>query len=64
MSPKLSIIVTSYNIEKYIGECLQNIIDQTLNDIEIIVVDDGSKDTTCDIIREKKKKDSRIIPIL
>lgn len=64
MSPKLSIIVTSYNIEKYIGECLQNIIDQTLNDIEIIVVDDGSKDTTCDIIREFAEKDSRIIPIL
>jgi len=64
MSPKLSIIVTSYNIEKYIGECLQNIIDQTIEDIEIIVVDDGSKDNTCNIIREYANKDKRIIPML
>ncbi|MRS15084.1 glycosyltransferase [Enterobacteriaceae bacterium RIT691] len=64
MAPKLSIIITSYNIEKYIGECLQNVIDQTIKDIEIIVVDDGSTDKTTAIITEYAEKDSRIIPML
>ncbi len=43
-APKCSIIVTSYNIEKYIGECLTEVAGQTLGDVEIIVVDDGSTD--------------------
>ncbi|AFJ46558.1 glycosyltransferase [Shimwellia blattae] len=64
MSPKLSIIITSYNIEKYIGDSIQNVIDQTISDIEIIIVDDGSSDKTCDIIREYAAKDNRIVPIL
>lgn len=64
MKPKISIIITSYNIENYISDCLDNIINQTIEDIEIIVVDDGSKDRTPDIIREYSKRDSRIIPIL
>lgn len=64
MTAKLSIIVTSYNIEKYIGECLDNVMDQTLKDIEIIVVDDGSKDSTPQIIEAYAEKDNRIIPIL
>jgi len=63
MTPKISIIVTSYNIEKYIGECLNNITKQTLKDIEIIVVDDASTDKTCDVIREFSKTDPRIKPI-
>lgn len=64
MNPKISIIVTSYNIESFIGECLNNIVNQTIKDIEIIVVDDGSTDKTQDIINEYAAKDSRIIPIL
>lgn len=64
MAPKVSIIVTSYNIENYIAECLDNIIDQTIKDIEIIVVDDGSNDKTPEIIMEYSKRDSRIVPIL
>lgn len=64
MKPKISIIVTSFNIEKYIGQCLQNIIDQSIKEIEIIVVDDGSTDKTSDIILEYAGKDKRIIPIL
>ncbi|AIM21133.1 glycosyltransferase [Serratia sp. CY52157] len=64
MTAKLSIIVTSYNIEKYIGECLDNVLAQTLEDIEIIVVDDGSKDSTPKIIESYAEKDKRIIPIL
>lgn len=62
--PKVSIVVTAYNIENYIRESLDCVLAQTLEDIEIIVVDDGSKDKTPDIIREYAAKDDRIKPIL
>ncbi len=62
--PLLSIIVTSYNVKDYIGDCIRNLIDQTIKDIEIIVVDDGSTDGSADIIRELAAKDPRIIPVL
>ena len=44
--PKVSIIVPVYNCEKYIERCMDSLINQTLADIEIIVIDDESKDTT------------------
>jgi len=62
--PALSIIVTSYNIENYISECLDSIANQTLWDLEIIVVDDGSSDGTTDIVRAYAERDHRIKPIL
>lgn len=62
--PRLSVIVTAYNIEAYIRQSLEGILAQTLRDIEIIVVDDGSTDATPDIIREYAEKDARIRPIL
>ncbi|MCB1358280.1 MAG: glycosyltransferase [Maritimibacter sp.] len=62
--PVLSVIVTSYNIEDYLAGCLDTVINQSLRDMEIIVVDDGSSDRTPDIIREYAEKDSRIRPIL
>ena len=62
--PLLSVIVTSYNIENYLAGCLDSVINQTLRDIEIIVVDDGSSDRTPEIIRDYADKDSRIRPIL
>lgn len=62
--PKLSIIVTAYNIEAYIRESLSCVLNQTLRDIEVIVVDDGSTDSTPSIISEFAKRDSRILPIL
>lgn len=61
--PKLSIIVTAYNIEPYVRQCLESILAQTLRDIEIIVVDDGSTDATPEIIREYAEIDNRIRPI-
>ncbi|HEX2858088.1 MAG TPA: glycosyltransferase family 2 protein [Propionibacteriaceae bacterium] len=61
---ELSIIVTSYNIENYIGECLDSIVNQTFADTEIIVVDDGSTDSSPDIIREYAERDERIVPVL
>lgn len=62
--PELSIIVTSYNIEDYIEQCLDSILGQTLKDIEVIVVDDGSTDKTPKIITRYANSDARIVPIL
>lgn len=61
--PKVSVVVPIYNVEKYLRKCLDSLISQTLRDIEIICVNDGSKDSSPDIIREYKKKDPRIIMI-
>ena len=61
---ELSIVVTSYNIEAYLEECLDSIVNQTLSDIEIIVVDDGSTDASPDIIAEYAARDERIVPVL
>ena len=50
--PKVSVIVPVYNVEKYVGKCLDSLINQTLQDIEIIVVNDGSTDNSEKIINE------------
>lgn len=57
---KVSVIVAAYNIEEYIERCLDSIVNQTLNDIEIIVVNDGSTDKTRFKIEELLTKDARI----
>lgn len=57
---KISVIVPVYNVEQYLKECLNSIINQTLKDIEIITVDDGSKDESGKILDEYALKDSRI----
>ncbi len=57
---KISIIVPVYNAEKYLGRCLDTLLNQTLTDIEIICVNDGSGDKSCDILEEYAKKDYRI----
>lgn len=62
-TPLISVIVPAYNIEKYIVRCLDSIIAQTYKNLEIIVVDDGSGDSTGAIIDKYKEKDSRVIPI-
>lgn len=49
MNPLISIIVPVYNVEKYIDECLQSLLNQTYNNLEIILVDDESKDSSGDI---------------
>ena len=62
-SPKASIIIPVYNVEEYLEKCLDSAISQTLQDIEIIVVNDESTDNSLNIIRTYAKKDSRIVVI-
>ena len=57
---KLSIIVPVYNVEKYLPKCLESLTNQTLKDIEIICVNDGSMDNSLAILKEFALKDSRI----
>ena len=57
---KVSIIVPCYNVEKYLRQCLDSVINQTLKDIEIICINDGSTDSTLDILREYENNDNRI----
>ena len=57
---KLSVIIPVYNVENYLRECLDSITNQTVKDIEIICIDDGSSDNSPDILKEYQKKDSRI----
>lgn len=59
-NPKLSVIIPAHNSEKYITKCLFSIVDQTLKDIEIIIVDDGSTDKTSEILSVFSKNDARI----
>ena len=58
--PKVSVIIPVYNVEKYLRQCLDSVINQTLTDIEIICVDDGSTDSSLAILEEYASKDDRI----
>ena len=60
---KISVIVPIYNVEKYLKKCLDSIIKQTFKDLEIILVNDGSKDKSLEILNEYAAKDSRIVVI-
>ena len=58
---KVSVILPVYNTEKYLPECLDSIINQSLRDIEIICIDDGSTDSSLQILKEYAEKDKRIV---
>ena len=60
MKSRVSIIVPVYNVEKYLGACLTSLTKQTLKDIEIICIDDGSTDKSSEILDKYQKEDSRI----
>ena len=60
MTPKVSFIIPAYNIEEYIGKCLDSILAQTWQDFEIIIVDDGSTDATPRVVDEYARRESRI----
>ncbi len=57
---KISVIIPVYNTEKYLDECLDNIDNQTLKEIEIICVNDGSTDNSLEVLKRHQKKDKRI----
>lgn len=59
-SPKVSVVVTVYNTEKYLRRCLDSIINQNFKDIEIVCVNDGSTDNSLKILNEYAEKDSRV----
>lgn len=59
-TPKVSVIVPVYNVEKYLPECIDSILAQTFTDFEILLIDDGSPDNSGAICDEYAKKDSRI----
>ena len=58
--PIVSVIMPVYNNEKYLEQCLDSIVNQSLTDIEIICVDDGSEDSSAEILKRYAEKDSRI----
>ena len=60
---KISVVVPAYNVEKYIEKTLKSIVNQTLREIEIIVINDGSTDDTLSIIKRLMLEDKRIILI-
>lgn len=60
---KVSIVVPIYNVEKYLGQCLESLCKQTLQEIEILCINDGSTDRSKEILEEYQKQDSRIVVV-
>ncbi|MBO7279845.1 MAG: glycosyltransferase family 2 protein, partial [Bacteroidaceae bacterium] len=58
--PKISAIIPVYNVEKYLDKCIESVINQTLKDIEIILVDDDSPDNCPQMCDQYAKNDNRI----
>lgn len=58
---KVSIIVPVYNVEKYLDECINSLINQTMQEIQILLIDDGSSDRSGKMIDEYAATDSRIL---
>lgn len=63
MRPKVTVIVPFYNSEKYICECVESLLNQTLKELEIICIDDGSTDDSSNIVQGYAQRDDRIILI-
>lgn len=57
---KISVLIPMYNVENYIGKCLKSVVNQSYKNLEIIVVDDGSKDGSAEIVKQYMQKDNRI----
>ena len=60
---KLSIIIPVYNVEKYIPQCLDSILNQSFKDLEVICVNDGSSDDSLSVLQSYKLKDDRVLII-
>lgn len=57
---RVTVLVAAYNAQKYLGECLDSLLEQTLKDIQIVCIDDASTDNTPDILADYAARDSRI----
>lgn len=57
---KVSVLVPAYNVERYISQCLESVCNQTHRDLQIVVIDDGSKDSTLSVITKFAERDHRI----
>ena len=60
---EISVVIPVYNVEEFLGECLDSIVNQTFKDIEIICVNDGSPDNSLEILKEYSARDDRFIVI-
>ncbi len=63
MNPKISVIIPIYNMGLYLARCLNSVLNNTYRNLEIICIDDGSKDDSLEILRRFENEDSRIIEI-
>ncbi|WP_329205906.1 CDP-glycerol glycerophosphotransferase family protein [Streptomyces sp. NBC_01696] len=59
MAPRLTVVVPLYNVEEYLGACLDSLAGQTMADLEVVMVDDGSTDGSPDVAMEYSRKDAR-----
>jgi len=59
--PLVSVIMPAYNVEPYIGDAIRSALAQTFTDFELIVVDDGSKDGTADVVKDLARQDRRVM---
>lgn len=60
LRPKISVIITTYNIENYISECLESVLSQSMAEIEVICIDDASTDHSLDILNQYSARDNRV----
>ena len=60
INPSVSVIIPSFNHEKFVAEAIESVLNQSFTNFELIIIDDGSKDRSIGIIREFVKKDPRI----
>lgn len=63
IDPKISVIIPVYNVERYLERCLDSVLNNTYRNLEVICVDDGSKDGSLDILRRYEAADPRIVVI-
>src|SRR5438067_4632558 len=58
--PKVSVLMPVHDGERWLAEAIEGVLDQTLSEFELIVIDDGSTDNTADLLAELRQRDSRI----